>query len=243
MTKIIFIILICIIGIIAYDTFRMYFLFRKTLDLEKNFEAFSREIPNETLPKLEEPIRILVVGDSTAVGTGSETSESSTAGRLGAKYPDAEIVNLAQNGLRISELSPILESIDSNEHFDIVLIQIGANDIIRFTSTKKIEGGIRKVLEKTKSLGEKVIVLHSGDIGESRFFPWYVRPLLTKKSLKTREIYIKQANIYGASYVDLISASSSKLFLEDYNKYYAKDLLHLTGDGYGLWFDEINKQI
>lgn len=222
--KIILIIFIIIAGILAYDIARMFVLFRKTIAIESRTTTFERI--------LEGGMRILVFGDSTAVGTGSERSEDSTAGRLGSLYPDASVENLAENGMRIKGLLEILP--DVNGKYDLILIQIGANDIIRLTPMEEIEKGIREILLQAKERGRKVIVLHSGNIGESKFFPWYVRPLLSKRSFEVREIYKKAAQEFGASYVDLIEIGIPE-------NYYAADLLHLTGEGYGVWFDEIKK--
>lgn len=229
LTKLLLTLFILIAVILAYDALRMYFLFRKTLAIESQTTAFSRSTGSG--------MRILVLGDSTAVGTGSARAEDSTAGRLAAKYPDAEVVNLAENGMKIDGLLKTMTMGPIVGPYDIVLVQIGANDIIRLTPMKKFETGIRSVLEQSRQLAGpdgKVIVLHSGDIGEAKFFPWYVRPLLSKRSRSVRELYMKSAPGYGASYVDLFNLPQN---------HYASDLLHLTGEGYGLWFDEINKKL
>lgn len=226
--KLIIIFLIILVAILAYDTVRIYFLFQKTIELEKS-SVFERTIPGASF-------RILVLGDSTAVGTGASKPEDSTAGRLAAKYPNAEVVNLAKSGDKIEDLEWILKTISDTERYDIVLIQIGANDIIRFTSMKDIEEGIGRILERSKTFRGKVIILHSGNIGESKFFPWYVRPLLSKRSYEAREIYKRVAEKYGASYVNLID-------VEFPEKYYASDHLHLSSDGYGVWFEEIEKKL
>ena len=44
--------------------------------------------------------RVLVVGDSTGVGTGAARPEDSIAGRLADAYPDVTIVNRARNGAK-----------------------------------------------------------------------------------------------------------------------------------------------
>jgi len=152
---------IAIIVVLAYSVARCYFLYQKTLVLEARTSPFNRSVPDASF-------RILVLGDSTAVGTGVVRSEDSTAGRLAQKYPNAEVVNLAVNGLKIAGLETILKTIDEKRHFDIVLIQIGANDIIRLTSMRDIEAGIDRILARSREFGGKVIVLHSGDMAQPR---------------------------------------------------------------------------
>ena len=225
--KITLTLLFIIIGILAYDSIRMYFLFQKTLELEKNFKPFENINSSASM-------RILVLGDSTAVGTGSSNNIYSTAGRLSSMYPTAEVINISENGLKIAGLNQMLKKISGR--FDIVVIQIGANDIIRLTGLSSVDLELQKLLTETKAISNKVIILHSGNIGESNFFPWYLKSILSSRSHKVRDIYIKNTEQYGASYVNLID-----LRLEE--KYYASDKLHLNDEGYGIWFAEIMKKV
>ncbi|MBC7767122.1 SGNH/GDSL hydrolase family protein [Arenimonas sp.] len=225
--KVILILILIIITILTYDIIRMYLLYQKTVQLENGFMAFQRIDPNTKQ-------RILVLGDSTAVGTGSSNNIYSTTGRLSSKYPEAEVINISENGLKLSGLNERIKNVSG--HFDIIVIQIGANDIIRLTDLETIDTELDKLLKKTKTLSSKVVILHSGNIGESKFFPWYITPILTYRSKEVREIYIRKTSIYESSYVNLID-------LHVDGKYYASDKLHLNDEGYKIWFDEIMKKI
>jgi len=224
--KLFLIILFLLIAILAFDGLRMYMLYQNTLKLEKTV-PFQREVMNGT-------DKILVLGDSTAVGTGTSDNRYSTAGRLASEFSTAEITNMSENGLKIGELVERVESL--NERYTIIVIQIGANDIIRLTSLNMVDLELQKLLTKANELSDKVIILHSGDIGESKFFPVYVRPLLSSRSKKVRDIYIKNAETFGVSYVDLFG-------IEMPDSMYSSDKLHLNDDGYEVWFKEIMKKI
>ncbi len=234
--KILILIIVCLGAVLAYDIVHVFILSKKSATLIRNTTPFTRVV---TEPKM----KILVLGDSTAYGTGVTDSALSTAGRLGTLYPDAEVKNLAVNGLKIEGLLEILNTLSTDERFEIILVQIGANDIIRLTPIDSIRTGIQDVLAKTQKIGTQVIVLHSGNIGETYFFPWYVRPVLSRRSLEVREIYKKESDRYEASYVDLIDSPVDKLVKENPDIYYAEDLLHLSNDGYGMWFEEIKKHL
>src|SRR6185436_17393262 len=82
-------------------------------------------------------VKIIVLGDSTAVGTGSKSNTESVAGRFGRDFPQAEIVNISQNGKRINGLVrdflPLVRG-----HYDLAVVQIGGNDIIWFTPLGRI---------------------------------------------------------------------------------------------------------
>jgi len=73
-----------ILAIILFDGKRTVLLAKKSTVLIKNTTSFRRLLP-------EAKMNILVLGDSTAYGTGTETSEESTAGRLGVLFPEANI--------------------------------------------------------------------------------------------------------------------------------------------------------
>ncbi|MES3004841.1 MAG: GDSL-type esterase/lipase family protein [Patescibacteria group bacterium] len=230
-----------VIGIVALliilfvvDAIRFYLLFKKGKVLAENSVPFERiGVSSEN--------KILVLGDSTAVGTGVVNPELSTAGRLATFYPDAIVRNLAVNGMRLKGLQAVLGAINKEEKFSIILVQIGANDIIRLTSMSDIEKDLEEILQRLSTQTDKLVILHSGNVGESRFFPIYMRKILSKRSFEMREIYKKLASKYNAHYVDLIDAPAEPLLRNNPKKYYAEDFLHLSDDGYGLWFDEIKK--
>lgn len=227
---------LCILVLIALAVgiLNIYLFVQKTKILIKNAVPFERNLPNPEM-------KILVLGDSTAFGTGSEKPELTTAGRLGSLYPQASVTNLAVNGLRLEGLLKIISKLDEKEHYSIILVQIGANDIIRLTKMKKIEERVNKVFEKLSNKTDSLIILHSGNIGESEFFPFFLKPILSNRSYKVRDIYKKIAKEYKAHYVDLIDSPVSPIMKNNPNVYYSADKLHLSGAGYGVWFDEIKK--
>ena len=96
--KISTILILLIIGILVFDFLRMYLLFQNTLKLQNNFVPFQKI--NSSASK-----KILVLGDSTAVGTGATNNVYSTTGRLSSMYPDAEITNISENGFKIAGLN------------------------------------------------------------------------------------------------------------------------------------------
>jgi lysophospholipase L1-like esterase len=227
-------VMMLIIGI--FDANKMFLLVKKSELLIADTEPFERKIPLA-------PMTILVLGDSTAYGTGSEKNELSTAGRLGHLYPEASIKNLAVNGLRLAGLLDLISNLPVKEHYDLVLVQIGANDIIRLTKMNDIRRDAESVFKELSLKTDKLVILHAGDIGDVQFFPLYLSPILSKRSKEVRDVYQSLAIKYKANYVNLIDSPVSKKLRSDPEKYYANDLLHLSGEGYGLWFDEIEKTL
>ena len=79
----------------------------------------------------EGALSILVLGDSTAVGIGA-LSEENVAGRL-AHALNASVENHAESGALSGDISAQLSSA-ARKRYDVVLIQVGANDVIRMRS-------------------------------------------------------------------------------------------------------------
>lgn len=234
--KILFYLFIAVLVFLVLDTARFYLL------LQKSKKLAAESIPFQRIDSHAE-MKVLVLGDSTAVGTGATDSVETTAGRLGQLYPQAEIRNLAENGLQVKDLLVQLDSLDTDDHFSLILIQVGANDIIRLTPMVEVEKDVDQILGRITQIADKVVILHSGNVGEAPFFPLYVRPLFSNRSLQMREIYKNLNQKHGSEYVDLIDSSVGETFKQDPKKYYARDFLHLSGEGYGLWFQEIAKKL
>ncbi len=186
--------------------------------------------------------RILVIGDSSAVGTGAESAAVSTAGRLGELFPKAEIINAGVNGAKVVEIPPRLLGY-AGERFDLILIQIGGNDIVRFTPYGEMTQSIIRVLVAANELTDQVILLHGGNVGTSRLFPQPLRGWYTVRTNAVRDIWKNQAEKYGAHYVDLIVPAGEDPFLQDPGKYYAPDIFHPSGEGYGWWFEGVERVI
>lgn len=224
---------------VVYRTLYTYRLLTNSRTLIQASKSFVRIVPNPTHT-------ILVLGDSTAVGTGA-TPASSTAGRLGNLYPHASVYNYAINGLQLAGLikqmrEPPVKDF-ANKKADILLLQIGANDLVYFTPLPQIERELTEVLQKAMGLGNKIIILHSGLAGTAPIFPFWIEWLWNRRAWAVRKIYMREAALYNARYVDIITSSSDANFQKDPKKYYAADMFHPSGNGYELWFEEIKKAL
>ena len=193
--------------------------------------------------KLEKPrLSVLFLGDSTAVGTGAAQPSQSTAGYFGRDFPDAEIDNVSRNGKKIHEL--LIELKDATfKQYDLVVIQIGGNDIMRLTPLKNVQEDLVGVLQYVSRFGRHVVILHSGNVGIAPIFYWPFDVILAERSKSVRAIYRKCANESGVVYVDLFSERNNDLFLKDIKRYYSGDLLHPSAEGYRFWYQRIRESL
>ncbi len=187
--------------------------------------------------------RILVAGDSTGVGTGASSPSASLAGLVGARYPSAEVVNVAVNGSRTADVVRQLEAASSG--FDLVMLHVGGNDTVRFTDLVQLELDVQKLLTLAIRKGRYVLVTSTGNVGTAPLFPLTVRYLLQGRTHKTREIFLRciAAQTQNVRYTDLYRDAKHDPFAQDPSIYYAADLFHPSDAGYRDWFACMSKEL
>ncbi|RYF42423.1 MAG: hypothetical protein EOO25_06740 [Comamonadaceae bacterium] len=195
--------------------------------------------PFQALPA--SPARsLLVVGDSTAVGTGASDPTHSLAGLIAAAHPQLRIVNLAADGARYADFAQQLRS--GEGYFDLVLVLGGGNDVIRLTGQGKLRQDVLEVAQLARKRGSQVILMPPGNAGNAPFF-W--RPLawwMTRRSQALHAAVREAAQATGAAYVNLYKPRSQDPFAQRPKELHARDGLHPSDAGYALWLAELRRQ-
>lgn len=197
---------------------------------------FSRQLSNPTL-------RIAMVGDSTGVGTGASAPEFSLAGLTANKYPTASLVNVAVNGARTAAVIGQIAKLDGQ--FDLILIDVGGNDNVRFTNYNQLEADLQRVLKAATAKSPRVLLTTTGNVGTVPLLPWATRWIFARRSRAIRQLFMEavQATNGDVRYTDLYRDRSFDPFALDPRKYYARDLFHPSDAGYADWFSFISKQL
>lgn len=185
--------------------------------------------------------RVLVIGDSTGVGTGASDSADSVAGRIARDYPGTEIVNRAQDGAKVEDIPEQLKDFRNGE-FDLVLLQVGGNDIIRFTDLDRLNDAITEVLHLSGDKGGKVIFMSTGNVGLAPVFFPPVNWIYSWRTRKVRAIFMAVSCREKIEYIDLFKERDKDPFLRDSATFYAADTLHPGSEGYRLWYEELKRQ-
>jgi lysophospholipase L1-like esterase len=98
-------------------------------------------------------VKIAIVGDSLAAGTGDE-NDGGIAGRLPRELPSVETVNLGVSGAVAADLVRRLKQTNVRSHVqsaDAIVLSIGANDLFRMP-------GIRdRALEDPLAIGNQIL--------------------------------------------------------------------------------------
>lgn len=144
------------------------------------------------------------------------------------------------SGAVVADLAAQL-TLASRQRYDLILIQAGANDVIRLHNLAAANAEMQRVLQDVRTKSDHVVLLTAGKIGNAPLFPWFIRSLMNGRAKELRDMFWMTAKEEDVAYVDLYTISDP--FASDLNRYYAPDGLHLTGDGYGFWAGEVAQTI
>lgn len=177
---------------------------------------------------------ILFLGDSMAYGTGSSLSETTIAGLIGQKLPEATISNKAKNGTKTRILSRDIKA-DIDKRYDII---IGANDVMHpEVSLKESKEHLDKIYRIASDNAENVIAITTGDFKHTSFFLYPLDLYFGSRSETLRnyaqEVSSRYKNVY---YIDAFSGTNKP---EWPSALESEDHLHLSDIGARYWVKKI----
>ena len=225
------IVTLLVVSVIGYQAFTLGLALKRGSRLAEASEPFQQ--------RLSEPrSRLLVIGDSTAVGTGADTPAGSVAGRLAERIDGLEVVNLARDGARFGDLPGQLQQAEL-DRFDAVLIQAGGNDILRFTDLEKLETAVARTLDLARRISDRVFMLSTGDVGIAPAFAPPLDWILSARTRSVRRLLLDIAARTDIEYLDLYRDQAEDPFAKSPDALYATDGLHPSAAGYALWYREL----
>jgi len=204
-----------------------------------------RELSDKSVPfqnaASPERYKILIVGDSTGVGTGAESPEDSIAGLILRDFPETTIENRAENGAKFADVVTQLDD-GTMEQYDLILIQAGGNDILRFTSLDTLGDNVETLLRTAKGRARHVVFMSTGNVGNAPAFRPPLSWVYTSRTRKVRKLLMEIAETEGVYYVDLFMERSDDPFVAEPDRYNAPDFLHPGSEGYRLWYEALKTQ-
>lgn len=182
--------------------------------------------------------RLLIVGDSTAVGTGASSPQGSVAGLLAQAFPQLLIDNRSRDGATFADLH---SQLSDDGHFDMVLVMAGGNDVIRLRSMRAIHSDIERVTQRARQRADVVVLMPAGNVGNAPFFPAPVDWFMTWRSRKLHAFVQEASSRKSVLYVNLFHESADDPFVLQ-PQLNAADGLHPSDAGYRVWFGELMAQ-
>ncbi len=200
------------------------------------------DLARQSTPFQQNPVSakrsLLIVGDSTGVGTGASAPSNSLAGLLGSAYPDLRIDNRARDGATFAD---VLGQFPGPQRFDLVLIQAGGNDVIRLRSDADVRADIDRVTAMARAVSDRVVLMPAGNVGNAPFFFAPVSWHMTQRARRLHGFVRESAARHGAVVVNLFKEKTDDPFVQ-VPGLHAVDGLHPSDAGYRLWRDELLAQ-
>ncbi len=181
----------------------------------------------------DEPLRLLVIGDSTAAGVGAETQDDALPGNLAREL--AAVTSrgvtwraVGRNGATARDLITDHLEDATAEHWDVVFLSIGANDALGLRSRGAFARDIRSILTRLRAVSPVVLVSS---------LPAFFRFELLPNPLRFN-LYLHSQNLEGAA--RSIVASMTGVHMSPppppYTEgFFATDLFHPSASGYRDW--------
>ena len=202
----------------------------------------SAELARRSEPFEQRPVaatrRLLIAGDSTAVGTGASSPENSLAGLIAQQHPQLVIENRARDGAKFADVA---EQLLRPGRFDIVLVQAGGNDVIRLRSIDDMRIDIDNVLDAARQRADVVILMPAGNVGNAPFFFPPLSWWMTGRSREMHRLAARAAARSKAVYVNLFHERDDDPFVRD-PALNAVDGLHPSDAGYRVWWQVLQEQ-
>lgn len=182
-----------------------------------------------------EPVRLLVAGDSAAVGYGTERADQTPPGLLGLGLSHVldcpvDVRSVAVVGARTSDLPAQLEQ--GLEHRpDVVVIVIGANDVTHRVPVRRSADQLGAVVRRLTDLGIEVVVGTCPDLGLVRPLGQPLRTyahVVSTRLAKRQTVAVANAGGRAVSLGELLG----RLFLEHHEVMFGADRFHPSARGY-----------
>ncbi|WP_051969135.1 SGNH/GDSL hydrolase family protein [Kitasatospora azatica] len=186
-------------------------------------------------PTHGEPLRLAVLGDSSAVTVGVTRVEQTVAAVLadalaaGLDCP-VEVQVEARAGATTASMSRQIRTVAAQEP-GVAIVQIGGNDVFLPVSLRRTAARLAGHVERLRAGGWQVVVTSCPDVSAARAVRRWARPLGRRRSKRLASLQTAAALRAGAAVVSLTAPE----FRSHPRALYCPDGFHPSPDGYRLY--------
>ena len=185
----------------------------------------------------DEPLRLLLVGESTVAGVGVGTQQEALAGQLAGQL--ATLLQrpvawqaLGENGITASEAVQHLLPQVSAADFDLVLLVFGVNDTTHFSSKRRWQTALESLAQAFAKADCRIAFTAVPPMQHFSALPWLLRKMLgwraTLLDLQLSEVARR------------LSTSHCRVTLKFEPEYMARDGYHPSALGYRVWAEGLS---
>jgi lysophospholipase L1-like esterase len=184
------------------------------------------------------PLRLAMLGDSTAAGVGASTTATTVGGRLAALLAhdlgrQVVLTSVAVSGARAVDIPEQVERALTGNRPDIAVILVGANDTTHLSPDSDIREGLGSSVRRLVAAGAKVVVGTCPDMGAAPAFPPPLRQLAGWRGKTVAAEQAKAVRAAGGTPVDL-GRLTGPVFRAD-PRTFSRDRYHPSDRGYEVW--------
>jgi lysophospholipase L1-like esterase len=189
------------------------------------------------------PIRLAMIGDSTAAGYGVETEAETPAAQLARRISRAarrpvHVTNVAVVGAESKDLQEQLDRLDPHRWPELAVLMVGANDVTERYQPAEPAKFLADAVRRLVDGGAEVVVGTCPDLGTIRPLPqplrWYARRL-SRRLAKAQTVAVVEAGGRTVSLGDLLGP----IFWTNHDELFAFDRFHPSAAGYAEAVDAI----
>jgi lysophospholipase L1-like esterase len=179
------------------------------------------------------PVRLLILGDSIAYGTGALRAEDTLGRRLSAELAadgfDVELRVLAVPGAVSGDLAA---QVRRAEPFgaDLAVVVIGANDLARFIPPEQAATALASAVTALRTRGADVVAVPAPDMSMVPFVPPGFRPLVQAACAQLQRRQTAVVEAAGGSVAGVV-AEVAGAFAAD-PAMFSADRFHPSSAGY-----------
>ena len=190
----------------------------------------------------DNPLRFVVLGDSTAAGLGADDPSGAYATILAERLArernlQVELTALGISGARVADVLhqqvPQVAALAP----DLVFVGIGANDVTHVTPISRIERDMTLAIRRLKETGARVVVAGAPDM---RAAAWH-QPLRWLAGIRGEQVanaIERVGHEQGVGVVELADETGPH-FAADPEPHFSDDDFHPSSLGYQRWADAI----
>jgi lysophospholipase L1-like esterase len=183
------------------------------------------------------PLRLVLLGDSTALGVGVDRLVDTVGGQLAALLSvDGRQILLSSVGVvgsRSSDLATQVARCLLGEKPDVAVILIGANDATALRRPSDVAVYLGAAVRRLRDAGVEVVVGACPDLGAARAIAPPLRQIVGWLGRRVARAQVRAVHAAGGAVVDL-GAETGAVFRADPNTLSA-DRYHPSADGYRVW--------
>jgi lysophospholipase L1-like esterase len=182
------------------------------------------------------PVKLAVLGDSLAAGVGASQLADSLPYQLGSLSMEAghptKVADLGTSGATLADL--LAEQIPAlpDEHANLIVVVIGANDVLRDTLSATYQNEFQRLVASLVALHVRTVILNVPALQETPAIPLAYKMSAGQRARQLNQIERQALTNTNLVPFDLYTYSSSKLLAN--SNLLSPDEFHPNDAGYKL---------